>query len=98
MHPGRLDAGAAVMASKKVAKDGVLPVALVDADHYFIELNPSPGKGIAGKTTLRNVGNKGGPYDITWDNPEITVAPTRIYLAEKGSPNDRVEITVTSTN
>ncbi|HXW53591.1 MAG TPA: S8 family serine peptidase [Myxococcota bacterium] len=93
--PGRVDAGAAVLAAKNAARDGLPKVALVDADEFAIALIPA-GTGVKGKFTIRNVGGLNGRYLLTSDNPRITLMPAAVDLDEKGGAHDHEEITIAS--
>lgn len=97
--PGRVDAGAAVAAAKKVAQEGLPKVALIDADYFMIPLVSTASGGVSGNFEVRNIGTAPGRYLLTSDNPNVLVSPTEIELAEKGHSDgkDTMKITLSSS-
>jgi subtilisin family serine protease len=95
--PGRVDAGAAVLAAKNATTAGLPKVALVDADHFAIELVPS-GIGVTGTFKIYNMGGSGGRYLLSTNNPLVQVSPNTVDLDEKGGVHDTETITLHSNN
>lgn len=95
--PGRMDAGAAVAAAKNAASFGLPPVALIDADKYFV-----PVRADKGEFKLFNVGGAKGTYELSSPDGAIVFERTKqkltIELGAQGEPNSSMVIQLNTTN